>query len=129
MTAALSIEQQKALAQRFPSLLCLVLVGSRTGQHASSHSDWDIAFFLGDGDTWQRLAAMESLRAMLAGILDCPINFIDLIDMRAAKLAMKTRIANEGQILYLADHRYWYKFQEQTWREHEYWQWEESHVS
>lgn len=117
------------LAEQLPKLICLVLIGSRATGKEHQHSDWDFAFFFDEPDEFIRLGLAEALRQQLATILACDTELIDLVDMRAAKLAMRIAIVNEGQLIFSQHPQFWFKFQEKTWREHEYWQWEESHAT
>jgi len=117
------------LAERFPRLYCLVLIGSRANGTAQQQSDWDFAYFFDEPDEFIRLGLAEALRQQLASIIKCDFDAIDLVDMRSAQLAMRIVIVNDGQLIFCQNPQFWFKFQEKTWREHEYWQWEESHAT
>ncbi|CAM5206732.1 type VII toxin-antitoxin system MntA family adenylyltransferase antitoxin [Alishewanella longhuensis] len=117
------------LAEQLPKLACLVLIGSRATGKAHQKSDWDFAYFFDDPDEFNRLGLAEELRQQLASTVGCNSDLIDLVDMRCAKLAMRIVIVNEGQLILNQNPQFWFKFQEKTWREHEYWQWEESHAT
>ncbi len=128
----MSIINTKALiklAELFPKLSCLVLIGSHANGTAQQHSDWDFAYFFDEPDEFIRLRLTETLRQELASLMNCNTDTIDLVDMRTAQLAMRIVIVNDGQLIFCQNPQFWFKFQEKTWREHEYWQWEESHAT
>ncbi|OYW90909.1 MAG: hypothetical protein B7Z18_10540, partial [Alishewanella sp. 32-51-5] len=54
------------LAERFPRLNCLVLIGSRANGTAQKQSDWDFAYFFDEPDEFIRLGLAEALRQQLA---------------------------------------------------------------
>jgi predicted nucleotidyltransferase len=102
-----------------------VLIGSRASGKALPDSDWDIAV------RWQRgmssmamLSAMEMLRNRIARALDVSEDKIDLIDLPAARLAMRAVIAEEGIPLKGGDSIVWNRFLNRTWRELEEYYWE-----
>lgn len=106
-----------------------VMVGSRALGTATPHSDWDIAIWWLDGDdSWQNIGKTEILRRELAKVLDIAEDKIDLIDMQAAGLAMREKIANEGVLIYAQKLLDWMKFLTRTWWEVEQFYWEQQHV-
>lgn len=106
----------------FPTLSVLVLIGSRASGKAQKNSDWDFAFFFSEPDDFLRLALTEQLRATLADLLACDTAIIDLVDIRAARLAMRDVIAHEGIIILTKDDHFWFQFLEQTKQELASWQ-------
>ncbi|KKO48175.1 hypothetical protein VT06_13105 [Arsukibacterium sp. MJ3] len=127
MQPELNEQALNQISELFPTLSVLVLLGSRATGKTHANSDWDFAFYLSEPDDFSRLALTEQLRAQLAAVIGCNIETVDLIDLRAANLAMRSVIANEGIALITVDNRFWFKFLERTWRELEYWQWEQTH--
>lgn len=117
------------LAEQLPQLSCLVLIGSRANGTAQQQSDWDFAYFFDEPNEFIRLGLAETLRQQLASLVNCYADSIDLVDMRSAQLAMRIVIVNDGQLIFCQNAHFWFKFQEKTWREHEYWKWEESHAT
>lgn len=126
---ALSKAALEKIKTLFPTLSLLVLIGSRAKNKAQENSDWDFAFFFSEPDDFLRLALTEQLRATLADLLACDTAMIDLVDIRVANLAMSATIADEGKLLFTTDSRFWFKFLERTWRELEYWHWEQIHAT
>jgi predicted nucleotidyltransferase len=106
-----------------------VLVGSRALGTATKTSDWDIAiWWLDEDDAWKNLGKTETLRRSLANALQTTEDKIDLIDIQQAGLAMREKIANEGQLIYTNKPLVWMKFLTRTWWEVEQFYWEKQHV-
>jgi len=106
-----------------------VLVGSRALGTATENSDWDIAiWWLDEDDAWKNLGKTETLRRSLANALQTSEDKIDLIDIQQAGLAMREKIANEGQLIYTHKPLVWMKFLTRTWWEVEQFYWEKQHV-
>ena len=108
-----------------PALELAVLIGSRVSGRVRADSDWDIAI------QWQAgfglldlLAGTESLRRKIASYLGLPDTRIDLIDIPAARLAMRSVIAEEGLVLKGEESPAWSRFLLRTWRELEEYYWE-----
>ncbi len=108
-----------------PALELAVLIGSRVSGRVRADSDWDIAI------QWQAgfglldlLARTESLRRKIASYLGLPDTRIDLIDIPAARLAMRSVIAEEGLVLKGEESPAWSRFLLRTWRELEEYYWE-----
>ena len=107
-----------------------VLVGSRALGTATDDSDWDIAIWWSeDHDTWQQLGHTETLRRALALALNTREENIDLIQAPTAGLAMREKIANEGQLIYTHNPLKWIHFLTRTWREIEQFHWEREHYA
>lgn len=121
-------------ANTFQTLACTipaiaVLVGSRALGTATETSDWDIAiWWLDEDDAWKNLGKTETLRRSLAKALHTSEDKIDLIDMQQAGLAMREKIANEGQLIYTNKPLVWMKFLTRTWWEVEQFYWEKQHA-
>ncbi len=102
-----------------------VLIGSRVSGRVRFDSDWDIAI------QWQvglgfldLLARTESLRRKIGSHLGLADTRIDLIDIPAARLAMRSVIAEEGLVLKGEEDPAWSRFLLRTWRELEEYYWE-----
>ncbi|AHE97267.1 type VII toxin-antitoxin system MntA family adenylyltransferase antitoxin [Thioalkalivibrio paradoxus] len=113
-----------------PDLELAILIGSRQRGAATPASDWDFAI------QWARhfgftetLAATEGLRHRLAKVLDVAPARIDLIDLAAARLAIRAVVAEEGRLLKGDGTRAWSHFLTRTWRELEDWAWESEHAA
>jgi hypothetical protein len=105
-------------------------VGSRALGTNSETSDWDIAiWWLDDKDPWQQLGNTETLRRALASALKTSEDKIDLIDFNRAGLAMREKIANEGQLIYTKKPLAWMHFLTRTWWEIEQFYWDKKHVN
>ncbi|AGA32217.1 hypothetical protein TVNIR_0515 [Thioalkalivibrio nitratireducens DSM 14787] len=113
-----------------PDLELAILIGSRQRGTATPASDWDFAIqwarYLGFAET---LAATERLRHRLAKGLDVAPARIDLIDLAAARLAIRAVVAEEGRLLKGDGTRAWSHFLTRTWRELEDWAWESEHAA
>jgi predicted nucleotidyltransferase len=108
-----------------PALELAVLIGSRVPGRVRFDSDWDIAI------QWQAgfglldlLGRTESLRRKIGSHLGVPDTRIDLIDIPAARLAMRSVIAEEGLVLKGEENPAWSRFLLRTWRELEEYYWE-----
>lgn len=86
-----------ALQDRVPGLSAVYAFGSRVSGDAGPHSDLDIAV-MADGVLGTE--ALWELSSRLAGIVDCPV---DLLDLRAASTVMQYRIVTTGQRLWARD--------------------------
>jgi predicted nucleotidyltransferase len=128
-------KQLHMLSTTFEQLTCpipaiAVLVGSRALGTNSETSDWDIAiWWLDDNDPWQQLGNTETLRRALASALKTSEDKIDLIDFNRAGLAMREKIANEGQLIYTKKPLTWMHFLTRTWWEIEQFYWDKKHVN
>ena len=101
-----------------------ILIGSRATGTARLDSDWDIAIQWNRGiDFVQQLASTEQLRRALAEKLGVSEQTVDLIDLPAARLAMRAVVAEEGLPIRGGDSLAWHRFLQRTWRELEeqYW--------
>jgi len=121
----MTISAIKQVLQAQPGLELAVLVGSQAEGRAHSDSDWDIAI------QWNRqmtvkdnLANTETLRRKLATAAGVTEDFIDLIDMPRAGLAMRALVAEEGIALKGEDSLAWNHFLARVWRELEDFEWE-----
>lgn len=113
-----------------PGLAFAVLVGSRATLAARQDSDWDIAVaWQPMADAFLYLGRHESLRHRLAGCLGVADEKVDLIDLAAARLAMKALVVEEGDPLRINDELAWAYFQTATWRELEDYYWERAHAA
>jgi predicted nucleotidyltransferase len=83
-----------------PELELAILIGSRANGSARPDSDWDIAiqWVRGAGFLTQ-LAETETLRRELAKLLNISEDSVDLIDLPAARLAIRAVVAEEGLLL------------------------------
>lgn len=113
-----------------PLLEFAVLIGSRVVDRSHSGSDWDIVI------QWQRgislleqLGRTETLRRQVAALLDVAEAAIDLIDLPAARLAMRAVVAEEGVPLKGEDSLPWQHFLRRTWRDLEEQYWEQTYAA
>ncbi len=120
----------KQVLQIQSELELAVLVGSQADGRAHSDSDWDIAI------RWNRqmssmdnLANTETLRRNLASAMGVTEDFIDLIDMSRAGLAMRALVAEEGIVLKGEDSLVWNHFLARVWRELEDYEWEKLYAA
>ena len=108
-----------------PALELAILVGSRADGRAREGSDWDIAIQWPNGlSLFDTLARSETLRRDLAAVLGVTEDFIDLIDLPNARLAMRAVVAEDGVPLKGEDSLTWNRFLARTWREIEDYEWE-----
>jgi len=124
------LEALRNLLQNIPDLELAVLVGSRATGTATHQSDWDIAI------RWQkhinglaRLDHSENLKRQIADAVGIHQDQIDLIDMTAARLAMRALIAEEGIVLKGEDTLAWSHYLTQTWGELEDYYWRQQHAA
>lgn len=124
------IDTLKNLLQKMPDLELAILVGSRALGTATLYSDWDIAV------RWKKeingllcLEHSEALKQKIADAIGAHQDKIDLIDITAARLAMKAVIAEEGVMLKGDDTLAWSHFLSQTWAELEDYYWREQHAA
>lgn len=118
------------LLQTIPDLDLAVLVGSRARGTATHQSDWDIAV------RWKkhinglaRLEHSEILKQQIAHVMEIHKDQIDLIDLAAARLAMRAVIAEEGIILKGEDTLAWSHYLTQTWGELEDYYWRQNNAA
>lgn len=122
---------QLALAlDQVPELELAVLVGSQANCSATAQSDWDIAI------RWakrtlpaEQLAFEAKLVQRIAQTLTIHPDKIDLIQLTAAKLAMREVVANQGIPLKGAQTLAWFHFLTQTWAEVEDFYWRKNHAA
>jgi len=120
----------KQLLQMQDEIELAILVGSRAEGRARADSDWDIAI------QWQReltlmdnLAKTEVLRHKLSEALGVADDYIDLIDLPRAGLAMRALVSEEGVPLKGEDSLVWNHFLARVWRELEEYVWEKRHAA
>lgn len=120
---------KRVLAKR-ADLLFAVLVGSRADGTAQARSDWDIALQWASSVDWMAaLGVQESLRREIAHALGVCEDRIDLIDLSRANLTMRANVAEAGIVLKGEDTLHWMHFLTRTWRELEYFYWEQAHAA
>ncbi|MDD2899068.1 MAG: nucleotidyltransferase domain-containing protein [Desulfuromonadaceae bacterium] len=122
--------QLSEILAEIPNLELAILVGSRATGAATIESDWDIAVqWKRDLDFIQLLSVTEQLRRTLARALGVNEHSIDLIDLPAARLAMRAVVAEEGVPLKGGESLAWYRFLQRTWRELEEQYWEQTYAA
>jgi predicted nucleotidyltransferase len=120
----------QAVFDREPHLELVVLIGSRCRGTATENSDWDFAVqWSPELNFEEALAATERLRAQVAETLGTGVDRIDLIDLRAARLAIRAVVAEEGCLLKGDGSLAWSHLLLRTWRELEDWTWESTHAA
>lgn len=120
---------QKTLAS-ISDLELAVLIGSRASGNASIDSDWDFAVqWPRSLDNMSKLGRTETLRRQIAQQLGVAETAIDMIDIPAARLAMRAVIAEEGIVLRGKSSLYWSRFLQRTWRELEEYYWEQTYAA
>ncbi len=125
-----SLGELKQVLSNKPDLLFAVLVGSRADGTAHAGSDWDIAVLWNASIDWITVvAAHERLRREIALVLGVTEDRIDLIDLSRANLAMRANVVENGSVLKGEDSLGWVHFMARTWRELEYFYWEQSHAA
>jgi predicted nucleotidyltransferase len=113
-----------------PDLAFAVLVGSRADGSAQAESDWDIAVQWQASVDWLLvIGAHESLRREIAQVLGVSDLQVDLIDLARASLAMRANVVENGIVLIGEDSLNWMHFLTRTWRELEYFYWEQAHAA
>jgi uncharacterized protein len=118
-----------ALAQ-VPELELAVLVGSQANGSATAQSDWDIAIRWVNGTLPADQLALEAkLVQLIAQTLAIHPDKIDLIQLTAAKLAMREVVANQGVPLKGEQTLAWFHFLTQTWAEVEDFYWRKNHAA
>ena len=100
MQASNTIDQLRNLFAQQANIELALLIGSRALGQAREESDWDFAV------QWRRdipwgdvLGYTETLRAELARLVQTTQDQIDIVDIPAARLAMRAVIAEEGLLL------------------------------
>jgi len=118
-----------ALAQ-VSELELAVLVGSQANGSATAQSDWDIAIRWVNGTLPADQLALEAkLVQLIAQTLAIHPDKIDLIQLMAAKLAMREVVANQGLPLRGEQTLAWFHFLTQTWAEVEDFYWRKNHAA
>jgi len=118
-----------ALAQ-VPELELAVLLGSQVNGSATAQSDWDIAIRWVNGTLPADQLALEAkLVQLIAQTLAIHPDKIDLIQLMAAKLAMREVVANQGLPLRGEQTLAWFHFLTQTWAEVEDFYWRKNHAA
>jgi predicted nucleotidyltransferase len=118
-----------ALAQ-VPELELAVLLGSQANGSATAQSDWDIAIRWVNGTLpAEQLAFEAKLVQLIAQTLAIHPDKIDLIQLTAAKLAMREVVANQGVPLKGEQTLAWFHFLTQTWAEVEDFYWRKNHAA
>ena len=124
------LERLRAFLAGQPALELAILVGSRADGRAREGSDWDIAIQWPNGlSLFDTLARSETLRRDLAAVLGVTEDFIDLIDLPNARLAMRAAVAEDGVPLQGEDSLAWNRFLARTWRELEDYEWEQARAA
>ncbi len=122
--------QLNAIFSRYAELEFAVLVGSQASGESKPDSDWDIAIrWVRDVSAFRRLELTEALRLDLARALKVEPEKIDLIDLAAARLAMRAQVAEHGLVLYGAERLPWLRFLQTTWAEIEDFDWRRRHAA
>jgi len=118
------------LFKTIPDLELAVLVGSQARGTATLQSDWDIAIrWEKQLNCWARLEQTEILKQQIADAVKIHKDQIDLIDIAAARFAMRAVIAEEGVILKGEDTLAWSHYLTQTWAELEDYYWRKNHAA
>lgn len=126
----MTISAIKQVLQAQPELELAVLVGSQANGRAHAGSDWDVAIqWNRQMSTIDNLANTETLRRKLATVVGETEDFIDLIDMPRAGLAMRALVAEEGIVLKGEDSLPWNHFLARVWRELEDFEWEKLYAA
>ncbi|MBI3480638.1 MAG: nucleotidyltransferase domain-containing protein [Nitrosomonadales bacterium] len=113
-----------------PELELAVLIGSRATGADAPQSDWDLAI------RWERhidglacLERTEFLRHQIAEATGIHPDQLDLIDIPAARLAMRAVIAEEGVVLKGEETLAWSHYLTGTWGELEDYYWRQNHAA
>ena len=113
-----------------PAIKFAVLIGSRANGTHHPDSDWDIALQWSSQLDWmQVLGKTETLRRKIAKAMGVRSDQIDLIELRRANMAIRASVAESGIPLTGDDSLAWAHFLTRTWRELEYFYWEQSHAA
>ena len=120
----------KKILHNEPDIKFAVLIGSRANGTEHLDSDWDIALQWSSQLDWmQVLGNTETLRRKIAKAMGVRSDQIDLIELRRANMAMRASVAESGIPLTGDDSLAWAHFLTRTWRELEYFYWEQSHAA
>jgi len=126
----MTITAIKQVLQTQPELELAVLIGSQADGRAHADSDWDIAIQWGrQMSAMDSLANTEILRRKLATAAGVTEDFIDLIEIPRAGLAMRALVAEEGIPLKGEDSLAWNHFLARVWRELEDYEWEKLYAA
>ena len=113
-----------------PELELAVLVGSQANGTATANSDWDIAIrWMKHISPLDQLALEAKLVQHIAQTLGIHSDHVDLIQIGAAKLAMREVVANQGISLKGEQTLAWFHFLTQTWAEVEDFYWRKNHAA
>ena len=124
------IESLCTILENISGLELAILIGSRATGTAGSDSDWDIALqWDHELDFLEQLNATETMRKRVSEHLAVSEQLIDLIDLPAARLAMRAVIAEEGIVMKGGDTLAWHRFLQRTWRELEEYYWDETYAA
>lgn len=119
-----------AALEQVPELELAVLVGSQANGSATAQSDWDIAIRWVNGTLpADQLVFEAKLVQRIAQTLAIHPDKIDLIQLTAAKLAMREVVANQGIPLKGEQTLAWFHFLTQTWAEVEDFYWRKNHAA
>jgi predicted nucleotidyltransferase len=109
-----------------------VLIGSRANgtAHADSDWDWDIALQWSVQLDWlEVIGSAETLRRDIAKTIGIEPDKIDLIELRRSNLTMRANVAENGIMLSGQETLEWAYFLTRTWRELEYYYWDQTHAA
>lgn len=124
------IPQLVSALGQVPQLELAVLVGSQANGSATAQSDWDIAIRWASRTLPAEQLALEAkLVQLIAQTLAIHPDKIDLIQLTAAKLAMREVVANQGMPLKGEQTLAWFHFLTQTWAEVEDFYWRKNHAA
>ncbi|MFZ5592658.1 MAG: type VII toxin-antitoxin system MntA family adenylyltransferase antitoxin [Pseudomonadota bacterium] len=130
MQASNTIEQLRNLFAQQANIELALLIGSRAVGRAREDSDWDFAVQWRRDIPWENaLEYTETLRADLARLLQTTQDQIDMVDIPAARLAMRAVIAEEGLLLKGENTLPWSHFLLRTWRDLEDFYWAKDHAA
>ncbi len=130
MQASNTIEQLRNLFAQQANIELALLIGSRAVGRAREDSDWDFAVQWRWDIPWENaLEYTETLRADLARLLQTTQDQIDMVDIPAARLAMRAVIAEEGLLLKGENTLPWSHFLLRTWRDLEDFYWAKDHAA
>jgi predicted nucleotidyltransferase len=107
-----------------------VLIGSRANCAAHADSDWDIALQWSVQLNWlEVIGSAETLRRDIAKTIGIEPDKIDLIELRRSNLTMRANVAENGIMLSGQETLEWAYFLTRTWRELEYYYWDQTHAA